>query len=167
MADQALLWVGKAQVGGADPANAAGIPPGAAGGHELISPGGRAGQQLAGSDPEAKARRGEILLELADTQQLAKQYKEAAATYGQSSTRRCCRSATRRSCSDRSTALHLAGDFNGSDQACDRFQQAYPRSTLLPAVLFRHAENAYFWPWRRRTTRSLPNRAKEVAPSAG
>ena len=39
--------------------------------------------QMAAADPDAKARRGDILLELADTQQLAKQYKDAAGTYAQ------------------------------------------------------------------------------------
>ena len=38
---------------------------------------------MAGSDPEAKTRRAEMLLEIADTQQLAKQYTDAATTYEQ------------------------------------------------------------------------------------
>ena len=44
----------------------------------------------------------------------------------------------------RITALHLAGDFAGADQNCQRFQQTFPKSPLLPVVLFRFAENAYF-----------------------
>jgi len=31
-----------------------------------------------------------------------------------------------------------------SDGVCDRFGKDFPRSPLLPAVLFRAAENAYF-----------------------
>ena len=37
--------------------------------------------EMAATDPDAKSRRADILLELGDTQQLAKQYKEAAETY--------------------------------------------------------------------------------------
>src|SRR5262249_56745691 len=40
----------------------------------------RAGQLIT-QDPDAKARRSEALLEMADAQQSAKQYKDAAATY--------------------------------------------------------------------------------------
>ena len=40
-------------------------------------------QQIVNADPEARERRGEILLDLADTQQTLKQAKEAAATYNQ------------------------------------------------------------------------------------
>ena len=41
------------------------------------------------------------------------------------------------------TALHLAGLFKDSDGVVDQFVQTYPKSTLMPAVLFRQAENAY------------------------
>ncbi len=41
------------------------------------------------------------------------------------------------------TAWHLAGDYAESDKVCLRFREAHPHSVLLPAVLFRHAENAY------------------------
>jgi hypothetical protein len=41
------------------------------------------------------------------------------------------------------TALHFAGQFDQSDQAGNQFQQTFPKSTFLPEVLFRQAENAY------------------------
>ena len=40
------------------------------------------------------------------------------------------------------TALHLAGKYPESDAACDKFIATYPKSPLLPAVLFRREENA-------------------------
>jgi TolA-binding protein len=40
------------------------------------------------------------------------------------------------------TALHLAGQYKASDEACVKFEQTYPASTLLPLVWFRAAENA-------------------------
>src|SRR5262249_10569498 len=61
------------------------------------------------------------------------------------------------------TALQLAGDYNGSDQNVARFQQTYPKSPLLPVVLFRHAENAYFM---SQAAEKLPDpnaKVKEVA----
>ena len=51
--------------------------------------------QMAQSDPEAKTRRAEMLLELADTQQLAKQYARPPAPTNRSSTRRACPPAPR------------------------------------------------------------------------
>ena len=63
------------------------------------------------------------------------------------------------------TAWHLAGDYSESDKVCLRFRDAYPKSVLLPAVLFRHAENAYF---RALAAEKLPNAAERHAkPRAG
>src|SRR5208283_4007899 len=59
--------------------------------------------------------------------------------------------------------LHLAGDYPVSDQNVARFQQAYPRSPLLPAVLFRFAENAYFSALAAEKIPDVNARAKEVA----
>ena len=38
---------------------------------------------------------------------------------------------------DLAAALHLAGDYAESDKTCERFRTSYPKSPLLPAVLFR------------------------------
>ena len=85
----------------------------------------------------------DILLELADTQLIAKQFKEAAVTYQQVSTENPKSDRAEEAMQRRVTALHFAGQFKESDTAAEQFLQAYPKSTLLPAVLFRMAENSY------------------------
>ena len=61
--------------------------------------------------------------------------------------------------------LHLAGDYGESEKAATRFAQAFPKSTLLPAVLFRNAENAYFTLQAAQKNPNLnpQDKAKEVA----
>jgi TolA-binding protein len=144
LSDQALLWIAKAQAGAADPANLPAHDQALRTAIDTLRRAADRANQLAGTDPEARNRRGEILLELADTQQLAKQYREAAATYNQIANEKCLPGRDEEVLQRQATAWHLAGDYNESDKVCLRFQQTYPKSTLLPAVLFRHAENAYF-----------------------
>jgi TolA-binding protein len=102
-------------------------------------------------------------LELADTQQLAKQYKEAGATYQGVLNEKNLPQRDEEVSQRLITALHLAGDYGNSDQAVARFIQAYPKSTLLPAVLFRHAENAYFSLLAAEKIPDANQRAKEIA----
>src|SRR5262249_805461 len=128
LADQALFWVGKAQASMADPANAPAYQQALKTATDTFRRAADKAQQLAAPDPEAKVRRGEILLELADTQQLAKQYKEAATTYGQILTEKVLPQRDEEVLQRQTTALHLAGDYAASDQLCLRFQQAYPKS---------------------------------------
>src|SRR5262249_40601218 len=71
LADQALLWIAKAQVGGADPKNDQALK---AALDTFRRAAERAGQ-LAGAnppDPQARVRRAEILAEWADAQQSAR-----------------------------------------------------------------------------------------------
>lgn len=164
LADQALLWIGRAQVGGADPANAQAYGQALQTAMNTFRQAADKSNQLVNSDPEAKVRRGEILLELADTQQLAKQSKEAAATYLQVLNEKVLPQRDEEVLQRHITALHLAGDYNGSDQACDRFLKTHPKSSLLPAILFRHAENAYFAGLAvEKSPPNAPNRAQELA----
>lgn len=142
LGDRAMWWFARAQVGAADPANAQAYEQAARAACDMLNRAAERANQLGGSDPEAKVRRGDILLELGDTQQLAKLYREAAATYqrvlaektspdrAEEALQRCC------------TALHLSGQYKESDDLCRKFEQTYPKSTLLPAVWFRAAENA-------------------------
>src|SRR5207245_7388894 len=58
-------------------------------------------------------------------------------------------------------AVHLAGDYARSDQLVARFQQQHLKSTLLPAVLVRHAENAYFQGLAVEKNAGNPNRVQE------
>ena len=54
------------------------------------------------------------------------------------------------------TALHLAGDYAESDQVCAAFQQKFPKSPLLPDVLFRS---------RRERLLHRPGRGEEPEPA--
>jgi TolA-binding protein len=144
LADQCLLWIGKARVGAADPKNATAYEQALKSGIEAFRKAAERAVALAERDPDAKARRGEILVELADTQQLARQFKEAADTYNQILKEKLLPGREDEIELSRATALQLAGDYAASDEACKRFRDAHPKSPLLPAVLFRHAENAYF-----------------------
>lgn len=162
LADQCAFWIAKAQLGAADPANAPA--------HEQAvktainsfrTAADRAGQ-LAGQYPEAKARRGEILLELADAQQSIKQHKEAASVYQQLLNDKTVPERTEELLQRLAAAHHLAGDYAASDTACVAFRNAHPKSTLLPAVSFRYAENAYFAALAAEKKQDLPNRAAEL-----
>jgi TolA-binding protein len=162
LADQALLWMGKAQVGSADPANAAVYAQTLGNAIQTLRTAADRANQLAGTDPEAKLRRGEILLEVADTQQLAKQFKDAAGTYNQIIAEKLLPERDEEIMQRQITALHLGADYPASDQLCAKFVQTYPKSTLLNAVLFRFAENAYFAALAAEKNPSLPNRAVEL-----
>jgi TolA-binding protein len=144
VADQALFWMGKAQVGAApDPANQPAYDNALRAALETFRRAAdKANQQ--GGDPGARHRRGEILLEIADTQQLLKQNREAAQTYNQVLNDKLLPSRQEEVTYRQITALHLAGDFNESDNICTRFATTYPKSPLLAVVLFRRAENNYF-----------------------
>ncbi len=144
LADQALLWLAKAQAGAADPANPAAYDQALKTAIETYRRAAERANQVAGADPQAKTRRGEILAEMADTQQLAKQYREAAATYNQVLNEKLLPQREEELLHSLATAWQLAGDLNESDKVCLRFRDTFPKSTLLPAILFRHAENAYF-----------------------
>ncbi len=100
---------------------------------------------------------------MADTQQSAKLCKEAAATYNQVLNEKMLPQRAEEVLQRQITALHLAGDYAESDKLCAGFQQQYPKSTLLPAVLFRHAENAYFQAQAVEKNPNAPNRAQELA----
>ncbi|MCI0455374.1 MAG: tetratricopeptide repeat protein [Gemmataceae bacterium] len=146
LSDQALFWLGKSRAGAA-PEPTSNFPAYEVALRQALDlfrqAADRAGQ-LAPSDPEAKPRRGEILLEVADTQQHIKQHKEAAGTYTQLLNEKVLPPREEEIHQRLVTALHLAGDYNESDKAALRFRERFPKSTLLPAVLFRHAENSYF-----------------------
>ncbi len=73
-----------------------------------------------------------------------KQFKDAVATYNQILNEKLLPRREEEMVQDLAAAQHLAGDYAESDKTCDRFRSSYPQSPLLPAVLFRSAENAYF-----------------------
>ncbi|MBI1901184.1 MAG: tetratricopeptide repeat protein [Planctomycetia bacterium] len=162
LGDRARRWLGRAHVGLANPAdqNAFNQNIGAAISH-LKTSADRAGQQSA-ADPEAKLRRSETLLELADAQQSAKQFNEAAGTFQNVVNEKVApehvEAAMQRLC----TTLHLAGKFPESDNACRQFVQAYPQSPLLAPVLFRYAENAFAVAQAAATNPNFPNKEQQL-----
>ncbi len=169
LADQALWWLAKVQAGAAPDATA--NPKGHAQAlHTALTTFRQAAnraQQLTASDPHARVRGGEILLDLADTHVLLQQPKEAAALYQGFLNDKLAPSRADEALQRLATALHLAGDYDGSDKACALFQEKHLTSTLLPAVLFRYAENAVFRTRSAENNPKLPDRDKEVARLRG
>ncbi|MDB5354262.1 MAG: hypothetical protein JWN24_715 [Phycisphaerales bacterium] len=143
LGDRALWWTARAQAMSADPANPQAVEQAARGAIDMLRNAADKAKAMIATDPEARARRGDILMELADTQQLLKQYKEAAATYQEVVSEDAKSDRAEEAMQRRVTALHLAGQFADSDALADEFQKTYPKSTLLPAVWFRQAENLY------------------------
>jgi len=143
LGDQAGWWLGRAQLAAADPNNPQAVEAAAKQAAALLTAAAGKAQQLAAGDPAAKVRRADILLDLGDTQVRAKLYRDAANTYrtvvAENAVPERTEEAFQRAC----TALNLAGAYDESDQESAAFEKKFPRSTLLPAVLFRAAENMY------------------------
>ncbi len=138
LSDQALLWLGKAQV-----QKAAGVPgDGLKLGIDLLKQAAnRAGQ--GGNDADGRARRHDALLELADARQSAKEFLAAAQGYEQLWNDGQALPARREELLARLAAAEgLAGRFDRSAQRCDEFVKRYPQSVLTPAVLLRGADNS-------------------------
>src|SRR5262249_18497380 len=110
-------------------------------------------------DPDAKTRRGEILLEMADQMQHIWQNKEAATIYIQLMNEKILPEREEEIMQRWTNALHLAGDYAESDKACLKFLERFPQSTLVPSVLFNFAENSYF---RILAAEKNPNQAERV-----
>lgn len=163
LADQALLWIGKAQAGTGDPSKPEQYNQALGASLNTLKQAADRAQQMLSTDPDAKTRKGEILVELADTQQLLKQYKEAAATYDVVLNEKLLAPRDEELLLRRIVALQLAGDHPGCDQNVARFQQAFPKSPLMPAALFRFAENAYFQSLAAEKIPDVNARVKEVA----
>jgi TolA-binding protein len=163
LADQALLWIAKAQVAAADPANPQAYDQGLKTAIDTFRRAAERAQQ--NQDADAKQRRGEILIEMAETQQLLKQYKDAAGTYNIVLNEKLIPARDEEVLQGLVSAQHLSGDFGESDKTVDRFVKAYPKSTLMPAVLFRSAENAYFTLQAVEKNNNLnpQDKAKEIA----
>ena len=136
LGERAAWRLAKAQAGAADPASLTKAI-------DTFRKAAEKAQKSAATDPAANQRRVEILLDLADVQHAARQHKEAAATY-QTVIDASAQSAEQmESTLPRLAAvLHAGGLFTESDAACQKFIASFPRSAHLPAVLFRHAENA-------------------------
>jgi len=162
LADQAMWWLARAQVRGADPKNAQAYAQALRTAMDGLRRAADRAGQLARTDPDAKIRRGDILLELADTMQRAKQYREAAAMYQTVLNEKNNPDRAAEAMQRQVTALHLAGMLRESNELCERFERTYPKSTLLPAVWFRRAENAYVAATTAAKDPNLRNRQQEL-----
>ncbi len=146
LADQAMYWLGKAQLGlalASDPANPNLRTQLFTNAINSLRGAADKANQLAGQDPDAKARRPEMLLELADALLTSKQPAPAAQIYDQITNEKLLPAKAEEILQRSATAFHLAGDVNNSDARIATFRQLYPNSPLTPLVLFRGAENAY------------------------
>ena len=161
LSDQVLFWLAKAQVGAAPDgaANPQGHQQAIAASLNTFRQAAERAQKIGSQDAEAKLRRGEILLELADQMQHIRQHKEAAATYQQLLNDKMHPERDEEVMQRLASALHLAGDFAESDKVCALFQQRFSQSTLVPAVLFTFAENSFF---RMNALEKNPNAAERA-----
>jgi TolA-binding protein len=168
LSDQVLLWLGKAQAGAApDPAaNAAAHQQTLNTAINTLRQAYERAQRLGDQDPDARSRRGEVLLEIADLQQALKQHREAANACNQILAEKLLAEREEEVMLRLAQALHLAGDHNESDKACQRLQEKFPKSTLLPAALFTMAENSYFRILQAEKAAPAPERAKVLAALA-
>ncbi|MEI6535704.1 MAG: tetratricopeptide repeat protein, partial [Verrucomicrobiaceae bacterium] len=141
LSDQVLTWLARARTDGADPAKLPEYEQALNVALDALRRAALRSLELAKTDPDAKARRPGILMALADTAVLAKQFKEATTNYeliiADNSPR--AEEAMQREV----TTLHLAGLFAEADALAAKFEVTYPTSILLPAVLFRSAESSY------------------------
>src|SRR5262249_9179712 len=160
LAAQARLWAGKAQAGAAAPGTPAAWLQAQKTAADTLR---RAADLARANDPGVRARRGLILIEMADVQQAAKLHKEAAATCAQLLGEKLLPDREEEVMQRQATALHLAGDYADPDKVGTGSRAAPPKSPLLPAVLFRHAENAAFAALAAEKNAGLPNRAQAVA----
>jgi TolA-binding protein len=163
LADQILFWIGRAVAGSAPADNAGAVQEASRRAIAAFQQAAAKAKDREGADPDAKKRRGEILLHLGDTQQVAGQYKEAAQTYAQLLNEKLLPNHDEEVLQHQIEALNLAGDYDAADTACERFQKSHAGSPLLPAVLFRHAENAAFRLLQAEKNPNLPDRANTLA----
>lgn len=145
LADQALFWLGKAQLGvaqSADPNNPADRDARLKAAIDTLKKAIDKADQLP-NDPDAKVRRQEMRVDLADAMQTARQFKDAAPIYEQLWAEQALPARREELLQRLGAALGAAGELERSNQRCDEFRRTFPQSVLMPAVLFRQAENAH------------------------
>jgi len=140
LGDQAWWWKGRLQRAQAEPANAGQAQNQYRAALADFATAAKKAAALAAGDPAAAARRGDILLDQADTHALLKQFKEAAAIYAELAKESGERGEV--AGEKLAMALHKAGDYASSEQACAAFLQKNPQSMLRPSIMFWQAENA-------------------------
>lgn len=162
LGDQARWWMARAQVALADPNNAAAYAQALAAAVTQFKTAADRANQLSAADPLAKSRRHDILIEAGDTQQLAKQYKEANDTYQVVLRETPTPDHAELALARVVTACHLAGMLKESEDAAARFVGTYPQSALLGEVLFRQAGNAFASAEIAFAKPDFPNRVQQL-----
>jgi TolA-binding protein len=162
MADQALYWIARAQLARVDPKKLDTYKTPIDTFRRAAE---RAGQRASANPPDlrARGRRGEILAELAETYQLAQQYREAINTYSTILQEKLVPAREEELTLSLATAHQLDGDLAGSDKVCARFIESFKNSTLLPAILFRQAENAALAAVKAEKLPNQSERSRETA----
>lgn len=161
LSDQVLFWLAKAQAAsGPDPkANPQAYQATVTASLNTFRQAADRAAKVIDQDPEAKIRRAEILLELADQQQRIWQNKEAAAVYAQLLSEKLLTERDEEITQRLADALNLSGAYDDSDKVCLQFQQRFPQSTITPSVLFTYAENSWF---RINLAEKNPNQAERA-----
>lgn len=157
LADQAFFWIGKAHAGKVDPAKGGKYDT------ALATLGTAADRAAALPGDAAKARRGEVLLERARLFQTAGRYREAIDTYQTVLSSNLLPARTPELTLERATAQQLNGEYAESDKTCQSFLEKFKDNTLVPAVLFRRAENSVFLAQALRKNPAPPEQAKAKA----
>ena len=144
LADEAHLWLGKAQVSAGQSAK----PEEQAEAFQEAMENFRKSIEIlkpkSATDAAAKKRLSEVLIHQADTQMMTKNYKDAAVNYLEIIKLGAAGSRNAELLYRQATALHLAGEHAESDKLCTKFVTSYPESELLAQILFRMAENGFF-----------------------
>ena len=139
-------------------ANRPGIRAGAQDRHRHASAGRRPGPGgCQHQDPEAKARRGEILLEMADRCSSVKQYKEAAALQPAPNEKLLPEREEEITQRAGDSALHLAGDYDESDKACASVPAEVPAEHAAAGGALQPRGEQLLPPSPRRRTPTLPS----------
>jgi TolA-binding protein len=138
LADRALWWLARAEWASASPSNAQAARTAT----DLLGRAADRAGELGKQNREAKSRRGEILLDLAEIQYATKAYRDAAATCQKVLADSASPERAEEASARLAAALHLSGQYKASDDACQKFERAYTNSTRLPTILFYEAENA-------------------------
>lgn len=162
LADRVMFWLARAQIGSADPNNPGAYEQAVRQAIDRLRRAADRANQVAANDPEARLRRGDYLMELADAHQRIKQFRDAAAVYAQVFQEKPEPERAEEALQRQAVALHLAGQYGESDGICQRFMQTYPKSPLLADVAFRHAENAFISALSAADNPNLPNRDAEL-----
>jgi TolA-binding protein len=161
LADRAHWWSGKALLAAADPKDAQAYTQSVTRAVEMMRRAADLAGQAGRTDPEAKVRRGDILMDLGDAMLAAGDARGAAGIYEQVLREGGNPDRAEESLQREITALQLARTYRESDDQCRRFEQTFPKSTLMPAVLFRSAENAYLMAVALTNQPAGPNRTRD------